>query len=53
MNGRKVSMGTFPDDLEKVTDNVTEHRIASREVTSKLTKVLTQSGLPVILSVPE
>ena len=31
-------MGIFPDDLEQVYDNVTEHKIASEEVTSKLIK---------------
>ena len=31
-------MGIFPDDLEQVIDNVTEHKIASDEVTPKLIK---------------
>ena len=31
-------MGIVPDDLEQIYDNVTEHEIASQEVTSKLIK---------------
>ena len=31
-------MGIFPDDLEQVYDNVTEHKIVSEEVTPKLIK---------------
>ena len=31
-------MGIFPDELEQVYDNVTEHKIASEEVTRKLIK---------------
>ena len=31
-------MGIFPDDLEQVYDNVTEHKITSEEVTPKLIK---------------
>ena len=31
-------MGIFPDDLEQVYVNVTEHKIASEEMTPKLIK---------------
>ena len=31
-------MSIFPDDLEQVYDNVTEHKIVSEEVTPKLIK---------------
>ena len=31
-------MGIFPDYLEQVIDNVTEHKIASDKVTPKLIK---------------
>ena len=31
-------MGIFPDDVQQVYDNVTERKIASEEVTSKLIK---------------
>ena len=31
-------MGIFPDDLEQVYDNVTEHKIVSDKVTLKLIK---------------
>ena len=37
LNSRRVSMGIFPDDLEQVYDNMTEHKIAS-EVIPKLIK---------------
>ena len=38
LNGRRVAIGIFPDDLEQVIDNVAEHKIASEEVTPKLIK---------------
>ena len=31
-------MGIFPDDLEQVYDNMTEHKIVSEEATPKLIK---------------
>ena len=31
-------MGIFPDDVQQIYDNVTERKIASEEVTSKLIK---------------
>ena len=38
MNGKSVSIGIFPDDLEQVYENATEHKTASEEVTPKLIK---------------